>query len=143
MQEYVRFGAFELNVRTGELSSLELLNDGAKAEKILLREQIFQILRMLIDREGGSSRARRCGKSSGPTIRLWISIAASAWLWDCCAARWATPLVARGTSRHCAGEDTGYSSLRSGRGMEPRLRALRMWSRRRRRRLLRPIKLSA
>src|SRR6185312_1169739 len=42
--ELVRFGEFELNVRTGEL--------GAGSAKVLLREQPFQILRILVERQG-------------------------------------------------------------------------------------------
>ena len=48
----VRFGEFELNVRTGELTCIEVVDGRDPLEKILLREQPFQILRMLIDREG-------------------------------------------------------------------------------------------
>jgi TolB-like protein/DNA-binding winged helix-turn-helix (wHTH) protein len=45
----VQFGAFELDLSTGELRSVEAadLNN-----KVLLREQLFQVLRMLIEREG-------------------------------------------------------------------------------------------
>jgi TolB-like protein/DNA-binding winged helix-turn-helix (wHTH) protein len=47
--ERVRFGAFELDLSTGELRSIEApdLNN-----KVILREQVFQILRMLLEREG-------------------------------------------------------------------------------------------
>jgi TolB-like protein/DNA-binding winged helix-turn-helix (wHTH) protein/Flp pilus assembly protein TadD len=47
--ERVRFGAFELDLSTGELRSIEAphLNN-----KVLLREQVFQVLRMLLEREG-------------------------------------------------------------------------------------------
>ena len=45
----VLFGAFELDLRTGELRSIEApdLNN-----KILLREQVFRVLRILLEREG-------------------------------------------------------------------------------------------
>jgi len=45
----VRFGAFELDLSTGELRSIEVpdLNN-----KVILREQVFQVLRMLVEREG-------------------------------------------------------------------------------------------
>jgi TolB-like protein/DNA-binding winged helix-turn-helix (wHTH) protein/Tfp pilus assembly protein PilF len=45
----VLFGDFELDLSTGELRSIEAadLNN-----KVLLREQLFQVLRMLIEREG-------------------------------------------------------------------------------------------
>src|SRR6267154_2205659 len=45
----VVFGAFELDLSTGELRSIEApdLNN-----KVILREQVFQALRMLIEREG-------------------------------------------------------------------------------------------
>jgi len=44
----VRFGAFELDLSTGELRSMETPNP----IKVLLREQVFQVLRMLVEREG-------------------------------------------------------------------------------------------
>jgi serine/threonine protein kinase/tetratricopeptide (TPR) repeat protein len=45
----VRMGSFELDLRSGELRSLA--SDGA-ANKAVLREQPFQVLRMLVEREG-------------------------------------------------------------------------------------------
>ena len=45
----VRFGAFELDLSTGELRSTEAPD---LRNKVLLREQVFQVLRMLIEREG-------------------------------------------------------------------------------------------
>ncbi len=45
----VRLGGFELDLNSGELCSLRTVNgDG----KVLLREQPFQVLRMLIERGG-------------------------------------------------------------------------------------------
>src|SRR5882757_10944799 len=45
----VRLGGFEINLRSGELRAVGAVNgDG----KVLLREQPFQVLRMLIDRGG-------------------------------------------------------------------------------------------
>ena len=44
----VRFGAFELDLGTGELRSTETPDPN----KVLLREQVFQVLRMLLEREG-------------------------------------------------------------------------------------------
>jgi serine/threonine protein kinase len=52
LSERVRFGIFELNVRTGELVSTEAEVDGSPAPKVLLREQPFQILRILVERHG-------------------------------------------------------------------------------------------
>jgi DNA-binding winged helix-turn-helix (wHTH) protein len=49
----VRFGNFELDLRTGELVANEAGVDGAPPQKVLLREQPFQILRILIERRGG------------------------------------------------------------------------------------------
>jgi DNA-binding winged helix-turn-helix (wHTH) protein len=46
---HVRFGVFELDLSTGELRSTELSDPQSK---ILLREQLFQVLRMLLEREG-------------------------------------------------------------------------------------------
>jgi serine/threonine protein kinase/tetratricopeptide (TPR) repeat protein len=45
----VRIGSFELDLRSGELRSLT--PDGP-ADKVVLREQPFQVLRMLVDRAG-------------------------------------------------------------------------------------------
>jgi TolB-like protein/DNA-binding winged helix-turn-helix (wHTH) protein/cytochrome c-type biogenesis protein CcmH/NrfG len=45
----IRFGAFELEVSTGELRSLEARSSD---NKIVLREQVFQVLLMLLERQG-------------------------------------------------------------------------------------------
>jgi TolB-like protein/DNA-binding winged helix-turn-helix (wHTH) protein/Flp pilus assembly protein TadD len=45
----VRFGAFELDLSTGELRSIEAPDPN---DKVLLREQVFQVLRMLLEHEG-------------------------------------------------------------------------------------------
>src|SRR5689334_19745190 len=45
----VRFGAFELDLSTGELRSIEARDPN---NKVLLREQVFQVLRMLVEHEG-------------------------------------------------------------------------------------------
>jgi TolB-like protein/DNA-binding winged helix-turn-helix (wHTH) protein/Flp pilus assembly protein TadD len=45
----VRFGAFELDLRTGELRSTEGPDPN---HKVLLREQLFQVLRMLVECDG-------------------------------------------------------------------------------------------
>ena len=45
----VRFGAFELDLTTGELRSTETSDPN---HQVLLREQVFQVLRMLLEREG-------------------------------------------------------------------------------------------
>jgi TolB-like protein/DNA-binding winged helix-turn-helix (wHTH) protein/Tfp pilus assembly protein PilF len=50
--ERVRFGTFELNVRTGELVLIGTAAVEAVPEKVLLREQPFQILRILVERQG-------------------------------------------------------------------------------------------
>src|SRR6476646_10317304 len=50
--ERVRFGTFELNVRTGELVSIGTAAAEAGSAKVLLREQPFQILRILVARQG-------------------------------------------------------------------------------------------
>jgi eukaryotic-like serine/threonine-protein kinase len=48
LSERVRFGRLELNLRTGELASI----DDSSPKKVLLREQPFQILRLLVERGG-------------------------------------------------------------------------------------------
>src|SRR6266566_1957651 len=50
--ELVRFGDFELNVRTGELFPVGGAPAAAASAKVLLREQPFQILRILVERHG-------------------------------------------------------------------------------------------
>jgi eukaryotic-like serine/threonine-protein kinase len=45
----VLFGAFELDLSTGELRSIEAPDPN---NQVLLREQVFQVLRMLVEREG-------------------------------------------------------------------------------------------
>jgi len=45
----VLFGAFELDLTTGELRSTETPDPN---HRVLLREQVFQVLRMLLEREG-------------------------------------------------------------------------------------------
>jgi TolB-like protein/DNA-binding winged helix-turn-helix (wHTH) protein len=52
LAERVRFGTFELNVRTGELISIGTAAAEAGSAKVLLREQPFQILRILVERQG-------------------------------------------------------------------------------------------
>lgn len=50
--ERVRFGTFELNVRTGELISVGTEPAEVGSAKALLREQPFRILRILVERQG-------------------------------------------------------------------------------------------
>jgi TolB-like protein/DNA-binding winged helix-turn-helix (wHTH) protein/Flp pilus assembly protein TadD len=50
--ERVRFGAFELNVRTGELVSIGTEPVEPGSPKVLLREQPFRMLRILVERQG-------------------------------------------------------------------------------------------
>src|SRR5713226_5353044 len=45
----VLFGTFELDLTTGELRSTESPDPN---HKVILREQVFQVLRMLLEREG-------------------------------------------------------------------------------------------
>jgi TolB-like protein/DNA-binding winged helix-turn-helix (wHTH) protein/Flp pilus assembly protein TadD len=52
LSELVRFGTFELNVLTGELVSIGTAAVEAESAKVLLREQPFQILRILVERQG-------------------------------------------------------------------------------------------
>jgi serine/threonine protein kinase len=52
LSERVRFGRFELNLQTGELVPTEPEVDGSPPQKIPLRDQPFQILRLLIERGG-------------------------------------------------------------------------------------------
>src|ERR1700751_6226815 len=50
--ERVRFGTFELNVRTGELVSIGTEHVEPGSATVLLREQPFLILRILVERQG-------------------------------------------------------------------------------------------
>jgi TolB-like protein/DNA-binding winged helix-turn-helix (wHTH) protein len=52
LPELVRFGTFELNVRTGELVSIGTADVEAGSAKVLLRQQPSQILRILVERQG-------------------------------------------------------------------------------------------
>ena len=52
LSDRARFGRFELNLRTGELLANRPDVDGSPPQKVLLREQPFQILRILIDHRG-------------------------------------------------------------------------------------------
>jgi TolB-like protein/DNA-binding winged helix-turn-helix (wHTH) protein/Tfp pilus assembly protein PilF len=45
----ILFGAFELDLSTGELRSIEAPDPN---NRVILREQVFQVLRMLLEREG-------------------------------------------------------------------------------------------
>jgi TolB-like protein/DNA-binding winged helix-turn-helix (wHTH) protein len=47
--ERILFGAFELDLSTGELRSIEAPDP---SNKVILREQVFQVLRLLLEREG-------------------------------------------------------------------------------------------
>jgi hypothetical protein len=52
--ERARFGAFELDLSTGEIRSIEgpLPDNPGPNNKIFLREQLLQVLRMLVERDG-------------------------------------------------------------------------------------------
>src|SRR5467141_343959 len=52
LAERVRFGTFELNVRTGELVSIGTAAVEARSAKVQLRQQPFQVLRILVERQG-------------------------------------------------------------------------------------------
>src|ERR1700747_214016 len=52
LAERVRFGTFELTVRTGELVSIGTAAVEAGAAKVQLRQQPSQILRILVERQG-------------------------------------------------------------------------------------------
>src|SRR6201988_3165778 len=52
LAERVRFGTFELNIRTGELVSIGTEPVEPGSAKVLLREQPFRILRILAERQG-------------------------------------------------------------------------------------------
>jgi TolB-like protein/DNA-binding winged helix-turn-helix (wHTH) protein len=52
LAEQVRFGEFVLNIRTGELVSIGRAAAEAGSAKVLLREQPFRILRILVERQG-------------------------------------------------------------------------------------------
>jgi len=52
LPDRVRFGTFELNVRTGELVSIGTTAVGARSARVQLRQQPSQILRILVERQG-------------------------------------------------------------------------------------------
>jgi hypothetical protein len=70
----VRVGSFELDLRSGELRSLA--SDGA-ADKVVLREQPFQVLRMLVEREGKIVTRSEIKKGSGPMTPSWTTTTSS------------------------------------------------------------------
>ena len=65
----ILFGAFELDLSTGELRSIEAPDPGNPDlnNKVILREQVFQVLRMLLEREGEIVTREEIEK------RLWAS----------------------------------------------------------------------
>jgi len=69
----ILFGAFELDLSTGELRSIE----APDPNKVVLREQVFQVLRLLLEREARLSPARKSRAGCGQMIRSSISITAS------------------------------------------------------------------
>jgi len=69
----VQFGEFELNVRTGELCRV----GGQDGRKVLLQEQQFQVLRLLIEHAGEIVTRRESRASFGPTTLWWILTMAS------------------------------------------------------------------
>src|SRR4029077_12629186 len=52
LAERVRFGRYELNVRTGELGSIATAAVEPGSAKVQLRQQPSQILRILVERQG-------------------------------------------------------------------------------------------
>src|SRR6516164_10209031 len=76
----VCFGPFKLDLKAGELHQ-----DG---RKILLQEQPFQVLKMLLEHPGEVVTGRRFARSSGPMTRLWNSTTASTPLSRNCAWPW-------------------------------------------------------
>src|ERR1700733_8851335 len=65
----ILFGAFELTLSTGELRSIEAPDPGNPDlnNKVILREQVFQLLRILLEREGEIVTREEIEK------RLWAS----------------------------------------------------------------------
>jgi len=97
----VRLGGFEINLRSGELWPVGAVNgDG----KLLLREQPFQVLRMLIDRGGKMVTREEIRKKLWPNdtvvdfdhgINMAIGFSGE---------RWVIRLIALSTSRRWRGE---------------------------------------
>src|SRR5260370_37680124 len=70
----VLFGAFELDLSTGEVRSIEAPQPN---NKVLLREQVFQVLRMLVEREGKIVTREEIKSRLWPADTIVISTAAS------------------------------------------------------------------
>jgi len=70
----ILFGTFELDLSTGELLSIEAPHPN---NKIILREQVFQVLRMLLERAGKIVTREEIKGGCGRTIQLWVSTTAS------------------------------------------------------------------
>ena len=122
----VRFGDFELDLTTGELCSTETAN----GNNVLLREQVFQVLRMLLEREGKIvTDARKSRTGCGRMIRSWISTTASTRPSRPCGGLWGIPPTIRGTLRPWHGEAiaslsrlSGWSQHREAIGANPPVR---------------------
>ncbi len=93
----VRFGGFELDLKSGELCSIGTA-DGNN-NKVLLREQSFQVLRMLVER-GGKIVTRDEIKA-----KLWPNDTVVDF--DHSINTWAIPRITLNTSRPWRGGDIG------------------------------------
>jgi len=79
--ERVRFGTFELNVRTGELVSIGTAAVEAMSAKVQLRQQPFQVLRILVERQGNIVTREEIRQIFGRTIPSWNLIEALTLQW--------------------------------------------------------------
>jgi DNA-binding winged helix-turn-helix (wHTH) protein len=69
----VRLGEFEIDLRSGELRSGTANGVG----KVILREQPFQVLRMLTESSGKIVTREEIKRKLWPNAPLWISTTAS------------------------------------------------------------------
>ena len=102
----VRFEAFELDLSTGELRSIEApdpdnpeSNHPGFNNKVLLREQVFQVLRMLLEREGKIVIREEIKGRLWPNDIVGISTKGSMQTSRPCAVPWGIPRTTLGISR--------------------------------------------
>ena len=96
----VRFGAFEFDLGSGELRSIASSDPSDRgSNKVVLREQVFQVLRMLVEHEGKIVTREEIKNGLWGMIRLSISTKASMRRSKPCAVPWGIQQTTPGTLR--------------------------------------------
>ena len=95
----VRFGAFELDLKAGELRLAGVADEAEGGSRVLLPEQPFRLLLMLVEREGNIASREEIQKKLWPNdtiVEFEHSINAAI---NKLEKHWATPATNRNTSR--------------------------------------------